>query len=100
MTTPRDPEPEVSTLVLTALNGEPLADHDIRGSVVAAAQSLAERSGVRIVHLTTTDTAISITIEGSTVEAVGFAGELRTITNTWFEHKFRDGPLWGTPRPT
>jgi hypothetical protein len=21
------------------------------------------------------------------------------VTNQWYEHKYRDGPLWGTPTP-
>ena len=98
MSAPMEPR-ETSTVVLTAHNGSPLSDHQVRANVVAAAHALAERCGVKITHLTTTDDAISITIEASTIEAVALAGELRSITNTWYENKFRDGPLWGTPRP-
>ena len=28
-----------------------------------------------------------------------FLAELRRITNKWYEDKYRDGPLWGTPAP-
>jgi hypothetical protein len=86
-----------SVVTLSAVSGAPLEDHDVRASVVAAAQSLAERNGIRMHHLATTDVSIQVELEASEVEAVGFASELRTITNAWYERKFRDGPLWGTP---
>jgi hypothetical protein len=33
------------------------------------------------------------------VAALGFAAELRRLTNAWYERRYRDGPLWGTPAP-
>ncbi|MEI7658412.1 MAG: hypothetical protein WCK33_10140 [Phycisphaerae bacterium] len=95
----RDAEQPESTVTLSAVSGAPLEDHETRGTVVACAQALAERAGRRITHLATTDRAIVVTLRASRLEAIGFATELRTITNTWYEGKYRDGPLWGTPAP-
>jgi len=92
-------QPE-STVTLSAVSGMPLEDHDTRGTVVACAQSLAERAGLRISHLATTDRSITVTLRASRLAALGLATELRTITNTWYEGKYRDGPSWGTPPPS
>ena len=91
--------PSESTVTLSAVSGTPLEDHETRATVVACAQSLAERSGIRITHVATTDRAITVTLRATRLEAMGFATELRAITNRWYEGKYRDGPLWGTPAP-
>jgi len=86
------------TVRINALSGKPLADHAVLSSVVAAAHALAERSGIRIVYLSTGDDFIEVDLVAEEVVAVGFAAELRRITNKWFEEKFRAGPMWGTRR--
>jgi hypothetical protein len=90
---------DVSTVRLRALSGTPLDDEGVRGVVVSAAHALAERSGVSIISLETTDDSLTLTIGVDRLAALGFLAELRRHTNAWYEGKYRDGPLWGTPRP-
>lgn len=84
---------------LCAVHGTPLEEPVVRSTVVAAAQALAERSGVRIFHVTTTVAMIQVELELGGLAAIGFAAELRAITNGWYEERYRDGPLWGTQPP-
>jgi hypothetical protein len=85
---------DVSSVRLRALSGEPLNDEAVRGMVVAAAQGLAERSGVVIRALTTEPDALLLTIEIDKLAAMGFLAELRRTTDAW--HKRRHGSsLWG-----
>ena len=67
--------------------------------VVSAAQALAEREGVTLTEITTTKDSITLTLCIDKLAAVGFLAELRRQTNAWYEGKYRDGPLWGTPAP-
>ena len=67
--------------------------------VVAAAHSLAEREGVTLSDLTCDTESITLTLEIDKLAALGFLAELRRQTNHWYEQKYRDGPLWGTPKP-
>jgi len=90
---------ERSTVRLTAVHGTPLDEPVVRSSVVAAAKALAERSGVPVYHLQTTEAMIELQLGVGRLEAVGFAAELKAITNTWYQERYRDGPLWGTPPP-
>lgn len=88
-----------SKVRLRAVSGTPLDDEGVRGVVVSAARALAERSGVEVKKLETTRDAITLTLGIDRLAALGFLMELRRQTNTWYEAKYRDGPLWGTPRP-
>lgn len=85
---------DVVSIRLSAQDSKPLADHPVRGAVVAAAQALAEREGIKIERLTTDDDGISIDLVTQEATAVGFAAELRRITNHWYEEKYGKGPLW------
>ena len=38
-------------------------------------------------------------LDAERIVGLGFLAELRRSTNTWYEQKYRDGPLWGTPAP-
>lgn len=90
---------DYTTARLAALSGTPLKDKQVRESVETAAAALAERTGVRLIALRTDERGIEADIVAPEIIAVGFAAELRRITNAWYEAKFRDGPLWGTPPP-
>lgn len=85
---------EVVSIRLSEQATKPLANHPVRGAVVAAAQGLAEREGIIIAKLTTDDDGISIDLVTHEATAVGFAAELRRITNHWYEEKYEKGPLW------
>jgi hypothetical protein len=84
---------DVSTATLRA-DGSPLADARVRGAVVAAAHSLAERTGVRIVRLDADASGLQVVLEGHEVVAVGFAAELRRITNAWWAAHHPGEELW------
>lgn len=91
-----------ATCRLTALHGTPLADPATRRTVIAAARALAERQGIGVVDLHADDRSILITLDAEEVTAVGFASELRRITETWYQshHRRADRPsptLWGRP---
>lgn len=70
----------------------PLRDAVLRNKVITATNALAERTGVRILDLHTTDASITATIEGTPLIALGLAAQLRRITNGYTEK-----PLWGDP---
>ncbi len=92
--------PERSTVSLRAAPGAtvaaPLADERCRSMVLASAEALAERSGVRLVSLEHDVTGLTATIEGPMVVAMGFAAELRRITESWHRKKY-GAPLWEDP---
>jgi len=90
---------ESSTVRLTALSGTPLDDAIVRATVEATARAIAERTGVPILSLSIHLARITVVLEADRVAAIGFAAELRRLTNNWYASKFRDGPLWGTPPP-
>lgn len=86
------------TVRLRALHGSPLLDPETDAQVAKTAHELAAESGVRIVALETTGSMLLATLDADGVTAVAFLAELRRRTNTWYEEKYRDGPLWGTAR--
>lgn len=87
---------EHSTVRLTATHGTPLAEGKVRATVVATAHAIAERAGVPIVHIDADGQSVQVTLACGEVESVGFAAELRRLTNAWYVGKFNAGPLWGS----
>jgi hypothetical protein len=83
------------TVRLRALAGKPLADAELRRTVIAAAHALAEREGLRLDDVRADDVSITARVRGGPVEAVGFAAELRRTTDAWYARKYDVGPLWG-----
>lgn len=88
-----------ATIRLRALHGTPLDDATTRRTVEATARALAEREGIELVALELSPEGITLTLEADRIVGVGFVAELRRVTNKWYEDKYRDGPLWGTPTP-
>lgn len=88
-----------ATVRLSALHGTPLDDHTTRRTVESTARAIAEREGVKLLALELSPASITITLEAERIVGVGFVAELRRVTNKWYEDKYRDGPLWGTPAP-
>lgn len=71
----------------------PLSDDKIRRTVEAAANALAERTGIKLLELDTTDTAITATLATHKLGALAFMAELRRNTNRW--HRAHTGKdLW------
>jgi hypothetical protein len=73
-------------------------DPVVRDTVIATAHAIAERTGVILSSLSTDADSITVTLEIDKLSAIGFMAELRRLTNTWYEKKFREGPLWGTAK--
>ena len=88
---------DTTTITLHTADGASLAQERVRATVVAAAEALAERSGIPVVRMDAAASALSVTLECDELAAVGFAAELRRSTNTWYESKFSAGPLWRSP---
>ncbi|MBX3381758.1 MAG: hypothetical protein KF805_16820 [Phycisphaeraceae bacterium] len=88
-----------STARLRALHGTPLDDGATRRTVESTARALAEREGIELLAVEVAPDGITITVDAERIVGLGFVAELRRVTNKWYEDKYRDGPLWGTPLP-
>lgn len=93
-----DPARPATSIVLRALDGEPLADKRIRELVIAAARGLAERHGVELLDITAEGDRLTCVLAADRIVAMGFAAELRRTTDAWHAHKFNGATLWGDPR--
>ncbi|MEM1167335.1 MAG: HAD family hydrolase [Planctomycetota bacterium] len=91
-------EGEKSTVTLRALVGAPLRERAVRDVVQATARAIAERNGVKLEALNVTDDSVVAELETSRLAAVGFAAELRRLTNEWYRSKFGVTTLWGDPK--
>lgn len=89
------PDPERNTITLRALEGAPLRDEHIRGMVVATAHAIAERNGVDLLYLRTAEDSITATLACSRLAAIGFASELRRLTERWYRQHTGANTLWG-----
>lgn len=92
---PYTPAMESSTVRLSALDGAPLLDPKVRATVIAAAESIAERTGVRLAAILPADDSITLTIEADKIAALGFVAELRRSTDRWYAGKHDGASLWG-----
>ncbi len=71
----------------------PLSDDKIRRTVESTANAIAERTGIRLIELDTTDTAVTATLATHKLGALAFMAELRRATNRW--HRAHTGQdLW------
>jgi hypothetical protein len=86
-----------SAVTLRALQGHPLREAHIRDMVIASARAIAERHGVLMLDLLAEDDRITVTLGGGRIVAIGFAAELRRVTNAWYSRKYREATLWGEP---
>jgi len=89
---------QITTITLRALQGEPLRQDRVCEMVEATARAIAERQGIGVVDLSTEPASITITLEARRIEALGFAAELRRLTNNWYTQKFGADNLWGRSR--
>ncbi|NQX95996.1 MAG: HAD-IIIA family hydrolase [Erythrobacter sp.] len=92
-------EPETSAQTSTASlspidpYAHPLSDDKVRQTVESAASALAERTGIELVKLDTSDSQITVTLATHKLAALAFMAELRAITNRW--HRSHTGTdLW------
>lgn len=87
--------PPVSQVTLRALEGAPLEDRRIRDMVIATARAIAERQGVTVMDIRTDSDRITVTLNTGRIESIGFAAELRRLTNRWYAKKYHEASLWG-----
>ena len=88
--------PKVAAGVIT-LHAAPQADlreARLREAITAMAESLAERTGVRLAALDWNTHSLTATVEGGEIIALGFAAELRRSTDGWWRSHGGSGPLW------
>jgi D-glycero-D-manno-heptose 1,7-bisphosphate phosphatase len=79
--------PQVAAGVVTLHAAHPnlLEDAALRLAITAAAESLAERTGVRLFPLEWTGSQLTATLAGGEIVALGFAAELRRATQRWWQ---------------
>lgn len=87
----------VTSITLRALEGSPLAEVNVRDLVVATANSIGERNDVAVRAIRTDAQSITIELAAPKLVALGFAVELRRVTDRWFRNK-TGRTLWGEPR--
>lgn len=85
----------ISTVTLRALAGAPLQDERVRATVLSTAHAIAERIGVRIAAIEADDGSVTASIRAGRIEAMGFAAELRRVTDSWYAAKYGEETLWG-----
>jgi hypothetical protein len=85
----------VSAVRLRALEGRPLENGSIRAMVVAAAEALAEREGLRLIRVEAEPACVTLTLEAERIVSIAFASELRRITTAWYTAKYGVATLWG-----
>ncbi|MBL4698662.1 MAG: hypothetical protein JKX70_07500, partial [Phycisphaerales bacterium] len=86
---------DLSTVTLSPIDpyAHPLADEKIRRTVEAVANSIAERTGIKLIELDTSDTQITATLATHKLGALAFMAQLRRDTNRW--HRSHTGKdLW------
>jgi hypothetical protein len=88
---------ETTTITLHTEDGWALSDERVRETVLAAANALAERFALKVVGIANDHEALEVTLATDEVTAVGFAAELRRNTNSWYEQRYKIGPLWRSP---
>ncbi|MBU6413723.1 MAG: hypothetical protein KGS45_09620 [Planctomycetes bacterium] len=89
---------ESSTARLTSHAGPMLGDPKIRNTVISTANAIAERIGVPVLAIHVSDDSVEVVLACDEVAALGFAAELRRLTESWHQSKFHS-TLWGKPPP-
>ncbi len=87
---------ERSTVTLKAERPGAFEDPRVRDTVIATANAIAERTGLKLVEVALDASGVSATLEAPEVVAVGFGAELRRLTNAWHRAKFGSA-LWPEP---
>jgi hypothetical protein len=88
-------------VTLRALSGSPLEDEKVRAIVVSTAWAIGERTGIEVLEVRPHRDRIEVDLGCSRIASIGFAAELRRLTERWFTRRFPDaGHLWGPgPEP-
>lgn len=76
-----------------------LSDPTVHDTVVASAEAIAERTGVKLVSLEVDAGGVTAIVEGERIIAVGLAAELRRLTGAWYARHHPGRRLWVDPQP-
>ncbi|MEM7227309.1 MAG: hypothetical protein AAF432_00695 [Planctomycetota bacterium] len=82
-------------ITLRALDGDPLEVEHVHDMVVATAKAIAERHGIDVLSVNSSTNHITVHLRTGRIESLGFAAELRRLTNSWYEEKYGIESLWG-----
>ena len=88
------PQVEAGVVTLHAAPAVDLREPRLRAAITAAAEGLAERTGVRLASLDWNTHSVTAIVEGGEIIALGFAAELRRTTDGWWRAHGGSGPLW------
>ncbi|MFG0312736.1 MAG: hypothetical protein ACF8LL_00915, partial [Phycisphaerales bacterium] len=89
------PDAPISSATLHPIDpfAHPLSDEKVRRTVESAASAIAERTGIKLIELDTTDSSVTATLATHKIGALAFMAELRRATNRW--HRSHTGKdLW------
>ena len=88
----------MTTITLRTVDGAtPLANENIERTVRATAHAIAERTGIEIRRIETDCDCITVTLDCARIASLGFAAELRRLTERWYVGHTGGETLWGVP---
>lgn len=87
---------ERSSASLEAIESWALEDELVRETVRATAESIGERTGLRVDRVAFEGPRVEVTVEGTQLAAVGLVAELRRATEAWHRRRFGRS-LWPSP---
>lgn len=82
---------------LNAASAGALLDGAVHDTVVASAEGIAERTGVRLVSIEVDEGGVTAIVEGDRLAALGLAAELRRLTGAWYTRHRPGEHLWVEP---
>jgi D-glycero-D-manno-heptose 1,7-bisphosphate phosphatase len=88
------PKVAAGMVTLHAAPDVDLHEPRLRAAITAAAEGLAERTGVRLRGLDWNTHGLTATVEGGEIVALGFVAELRRATDRWWRAHGGSGALW------
>jgi hypothetical protein len=91
-----DPPPP-TTVHLRPRDPVALSDERVRAIVRSTAAAIAERTGVNLRTVRVEPEGVVAVLDADRLAAIGFAAELRRLTERWHEHRTGGDSLWGRP---
>ncbi len=85
-----------SSITLRARYPGALEDDGVRRTVESTAHAIGERTGVAIERVAMDADSVTVALGTHKLGAVGFAAELRRLTERWYAHKHEGESLWGS----
>ncbi len=89
-----------TTITLRPRSPHALADPRVRAIVRSTAVAIAERTGVSLETIRVEPSGVVAALEAPRLAGIGFAAELRRLTERWYHDRTGGGTLWGHPDPS